>query len=78
MVMNYTFTSTITKEKKGYLATCVELGVVSQGKSVEDAQDNLYEAVELYLENNSSAHKIARAQAKSGHFVGTFAVQVPA
>lgn len=45
------FTAVITKEEKWYVAHCIELGVVSQGKTIEDAQANLKEAVELYLES---------------------------
>jgi predicted RNase H-like HicB family nuclease len=45
------FTAVITKEEKWYVAHCVELGVVSQGKTIEEAQANLKEAVELYLES---------------------------
>ena len=45
------FTAIITKEKKWYVARCVELGVVTQGKRIEEAQTNLKEAVELYLES---------------------------
>jgi predicted RNase H-like HicB family nuclease len=30
---------------------CLELGVVSQGRTVEEARQNLTEAVELYLES---------------------------
>lgn len=48
--MNYKFTSILIKEKEWYVARCVELGVVSQGKTVEEAQKNLKEAVELYKE----------------------------
>ena len=33
------------------MAHCVELGVVSQGKTIEEAQKNLKEAVELYIES---------------------------
>ncbi|MEK7541319.1 MAG: type II toxin-antitoxin system HicB family antitoxin [Patescibacteria group bacterium] len=43
------FTTIINRENKWYVARCVELGVVSQGKTIEDAQKNLKEAVELYL-----------------------------
>lgn len=49
--MHYTFTTIITKEEKWYVALCAELGVVSQGKTIEKAQENLKEAVELYLED---------------------------
>ncbi|MBU2545356.1 type II toxin-antitoxin system HicB family antitoxin [Patescibacteria group bacterium] len=49
--MIYKFTTIITKEDKWYVARCVELGVVSQGKTIEKAQENLREAVELYIED---------------------------
>jgi predicted RNase H-like HicB family nuclease len=49
--MSRRFTAVINKEGKWYVAHCVELGVVSQGKSIEEAQVNLKEAVELYLES---------------------------
>jgi len=49
--MSKKFTAVITKEEDWYVAHCVELGVVSQGKSIEQAQNNLKEAVELYLES---------------------------
>ncbi len=45
------FTAVITREENWYVAHCVELGVVSQGKTIEQAQVNLKEAVELYLES---------------------------
>lgn len=49
--MTKKFTAVITKENSWYVAHCVELGVVSQGKTIEEAQANLKEAVELYLES---------------------------
>jgi predicted RNase H-like HicB family nuclease len=49
--MSVKFTAVITKEDKWYVAHCVELGVVSQGKTIEKAQANLKEAVELYIES---------------------------
>jgi predicted RNase H-like HicB family nuclease len=45
------FTAVITREENWYVAYCLELGVVSQGKSIEEAQANLKEAVELFLES---------------------------
>jgi len=45
------FTAVITKEENWHVAHCVELGVVSQGKTIEEAQKNLKEAVELYIES---------------------------
>lgn len=49
--MTKTFTTVITQEGSWYIARCVELGVVTQGKNLEAAQKNLKEAVELYLED---------------------------
>ncbi|MDW7762023.1 MAG: type II toxin-antitoxin system HicB family antitoxin [Acidobacteriota bacterium] len=42
-------TAVIEREAKGYVATCQELGVVSQGKTVEEARLNLVEAVEGFF-----------------------------
>ncbi|MBU3965172.1 type II toxin-antitoxin system HicB family antitoxin [Patescibacteria group bacterium] len=53
--MIYRFTTIIIQEDKWYVARCVELGVVSQGRTIEEAQQNLKEAVELYLENQPKA-----------------------
>ena len=55
--MNYKFTTIINKEGKWYNAKCAELGVVSQGKTIEEAQKNLIEATELYLENEPKVKK---------------------
>jgi predicted RNase H-like HicB family nuclease len=49
--MTRKFTAVITREGKWYVAHCVELGVVSQGGTIEEAQASLKEAVELYLES---------------------------
>ena len=52
------FTAVLTREGKWYVAHCVELGVVSQGKTIEEAQANLKEAVELYLESFGTGEDI--------------------
>ncbi len=49
--MSHRFTSVILKEGRWYVARCLELGIVSQGKTIKSAQKNLQEAVELYLED---------------------------
>ena len=49
--MSHRFTAVITKEDKWYVALCIELGVVSQGHTIEEAKRNLKEAVELYIES---------------------------
>jgi len=55
--MTYKFTTIINKEGKWYVARCVELGVVSQGKTIEEAQKNLKEAAELYLEDRPKSKR---------------------
>jgi predicted RNase H-like HicB family nuclease len=45
------FTAAITHEAPWYVARCLEVEVASQGKSVEEALDNLREALELYFED---------------------------
>ena len=67
--MTHKFTIIINKEKKWYVARCVELGVVSQGKTIEEAQKNLREAVELYLEDNP---KVKTKFSESAPLVTTF------
>lgn len=45
------FTAAITREGDIYVAQCLEVDVVSQGTSAEDAVENLREALELYFED---------------------------
>jgi predicted RNase H-like HicB family nuclease len=45
-----TFTAILEKEDGMYVATCSEVGTVSQGETIEEAITNLKEATELYLE----------------------------
>ncbi|MEK7203541.1 MAG: type II toxin-antitoxin system HicB family antitoxin [Patescibacteria group bacterium] len=55
--MTYKSTVIINKEGKWFVARSSELGVVSQGKTIEEAKKNLLEAVELYLEDMPNAKK---------------------
>lgn len=43
-------TAIIEYETDGYVATCPELDIVSQGETVEEARRNLLEAVEGFFE----------------------------
>ena len=43
-------TAVIEREGDGFVATCPELDVVSQGNTVEEARLNLVEAVEGFFE----------------------------
>ncbi len=49
--MSLKFTITYHKEDRWYVAYCLELGVTSQGENFEEAQRNIKEAIELYLED---------------------------
>jgi len=44
------FTGIIEKENEGYVSICPELDIASQGDTVEDARNNLIEALELFFE----------------------------
>ena len=55
--MSYKFTTITIKQGKWFVIRCLELGVVSQGKTIKEAQKNIKEAVELYLEDNPHAKK---------------------
>jgi len=48
------FSSVVNREGKWYVASCPELGISSQGRTVEDSLDNLREAIELYLEDEDA------------------------
>ena len=45
------FLVSIIQEGKFFVARCPELGVTSQGESLVEAQKNLKEAIELYIES---------------------------
>lgn len=49
--MKLQFTTTYYLEGKYYIAQCVELGVTTQGETLEAAEKNLKEAIELYVED---------------------------
>ena len=51
--MNKFFTTAIQKEDGWFVAKCLENGVASQGKTMEEAINNLREAVTLYYEDES-------------------------
>ena len=47
------FTAIIEKEGNMYVSLCPKLDIASQGNSVEEARENLKEAIELFLESAS-------------------------
>lgn len=44
------FTAIIEREGNGYIALCPELDIASQGEGVEEARNNLVEALQLFFE----------------------------
>ena len=44
-------TAVIRSEEDGYVSHCAELGIASQGDTVEEAKAMLQEALEIYLED---------------------------
>ena len=51
--MKYVFSAVFSKEERGYSVLCPELGVTSQGVDLAEAEHNIKEAVELYIEDLS-------------------------
>jgi predicted RNase H-like HicB family nuclease len=45
-----TFTASISQEDDWFIVQCLEIDVSSQGKSEDEAVDNLREVLELYFE----------------------------
>ena len=50
----------INREDDGFVSICPELGVESQGDTVEEASANLREAVELFIEAADDAEVAQR------------------
>jgi predicted RNase H-like HicB family nuclease len=48
--MKRPFAATVWKEGEWYVSQCLEIDVASQGKTEEEALENLREALELYFE----------------------------
>ena len=51
--MSKTFTVAIQKESDWYVAKCLENSVASQGKTIDEAMDNLSEALSLFYEEEA-------------------------
>lgn len=47
-------TAIIEREGDGYVSLCPELDIASQGDNIEQARDNLREALELFFESAST------------------------
>jgi predicted RNase H-like HicB family nuclease len=51
--MKRQLTAIIEREGGGYVSLCPELDIASQGETIEEARNNLREAVELFFETAS-------------------------
>jgi predicted RNase H-like HicB family nuclease len=68
-------TAVIEREGNGYVSTCPELDIVSQGLSVEEARLNLLEAVEGFFEVASPSE--IRRRLKSETYIMPILPTVP-
>lgn len=53
MQKKHQFTAVIEREDNVYVALCPDLDIASQGETVEEARNNLKEAIELFFETAS-------------------------
>ena len=51
--MHKQITAIIERENDGYVSLCPELDIASQGNTIEEARENLREALELFFETAS-------------------------
>jgi predicted RNase H-like HicB family nuclease len=51
--MQKQLTAIIEREASGYVSLCPELDIASQGNTIEEARQNLREALELFFETAS-------------------------
>ena len=58
----------ITKGEIAFVSFCPELGVTSQGKTEDEALENLKEAVRLYLEDEDVQEMLRKNPVKPAHF----------
>ncbi|WP_071188362.1 hypothetical protein [Trichormus sp. NMC-1] len=53
-------TCIIEREGNGYVSLCPQIDIASQGDSVEEAKNNLIEAIELFFETASPNEVLAK------------------
>jgi predicted RNase H-like HicB family nuclease len=52
--MTKLLTAIIERENDGYVSLCPELDIASQGDTIDEARNNLKEALELFFETASA------------------------
>ena len=58
--MIHKLTAIIEREGDGFVSLCPEVDIASQGNTIEQARDNLKEALELFFETASPEEKKQR------------------
>ncbi len=69
------FTGIIEQEGDGYVSLCPELDIASQGNTVEEARNNLIEALELFFETADDS-EIQQRLRKNNIFITPLEVAV--
>jgi predicted RNase H-like HicB family nuclease len=64
------YTAIIRREDEWYVAECADTGTVSQGRTIEEALNNLKEATTLYLEEFP-------AERRNAPMLTTFEISTP-
>ena len=54
MEETYRFSAVVQNEGKWYVSLCPEFDIASQGETIEEAIENLKEAIELFLEDEDA------------------------
>jgi predicted RNase H-like HicB family nuclease len=63
--MERAFKVLIERDRNGYVALCPEYDIASQGETIEEARQNLTEALELFMEC-ASPEELARRNPRAG------------
>jgi len=66
-IMEIKFTSLVFKEKDMYVAFCPELDVSSCGREVDEARRNLFEAVNIFLEETNRLGSLEDVLREAGY-----------
>ncbi len=66
-------TAIFSKEDDMYVALCPELDIASQGFTIEEAKNNLKEAIELFLE--SASREEIKERFSEDIFISSFEVE---
>lgn len=72
--MNRTFTALIQREDDMYVSLCPELDIARQGETIQEARQNLREAIELFLEEADSSE--VRERLHNEQYVSSIEVSV--